>query len=103
MRVNTELRDKFQEFCEKKGLSVNCVIRMYIRDCVRRQALSLDFFDREIGIPDKKTARGAYSIDRDMRDNFCALCKTYGVTMSIAVRDFMNSCVRYNRFPSSSR
>jgi len=97
IRINSELKTRFNLFCESKGIKPSLAVRHYIKRFVGG-GIPMKFGEAKT-VYAGCTVKVGVRMTAEMREAFSDACDVYGMPMSIFIRDFMKTCVESGEFP----
>jgi len=98
LRISKTLKQGFNDFCKKKGLSASKALNLYVNRCIRDGVVPFRFGLSNMDGEDN-SVRVSYHLESNIRQAFAVFCEKYEMPMSLFIRDFMNECVTRGDFP----
>jgi len=92
IRINKELKNKFDELCKKKGLTPSMAIRLFAKNFIKSGKLAYDF-NSDRNYNDSNDVRVSFRMENSMRELFAESSKKIGLSMSVLIRGYMDACV----------
>lgn len=97
LRVSESLKDSFDDFCRRKGVTASMAVKLYVMRFISDGA-PVRFGQAEI-MCQGRSLRISLRLDASVRKEFSEACRKYGLPMSQFVRDYMKNCVVNGDFP----
>jgi antitoxin component of RelBE/YafQ-DinJ toxin-antitoxin module len=98
LRLSKELKEAFDKFCRKKGISASKAVNLYANRFIRDGASPYPFGQVDMDESTDYVIVGLRMLV-EVRQAFAEVCNKYGMPMSIFVRGFMQECVTRGEFP----
>lgn len=100
IRIDSELKEDFNVFCRKSGISVNAAVNQLAAKCIEKD--SIPFSIKTVKYTPKRcgeTSRICIRMRKDLRQGFSKICSKMGIPMSMLAKIFMLQCIDIGRFP----
>lgn len=106
VRLSEELKRDFESFCSNSGMTVGGVVNLLISRTIRKQAMpfriaeteDLEVRGRYQG-GEKQAERINVRVDKEVREQFAAVCQKIGIRQSRLIKVFMVYCVKKGKIP----
>jgi addiction module RelB/DinJ family antitoxin len=92
IRVNEELKNKFDALCKKKGLKTSMAIRIFVKNFIKSGNLAYDF-NSDRNFNESNSVRVSFRMESGMRELFAVSSEKIGLPMSVLIRGYMDACV----------
>lgn len=99
LRLSKELKKEFNIYCKERGLTVSTATKIFVKNFINSSfKYNQLIIDSKYHILKNDTHINIY-IDKQTKKDFYKYCHTYGLPISIVLRNFMNYCIMNNEFP----
>ena len=104
IRLNKNVKDEFETFCDSCGMTVSGAINLLVKKTIeeRKIPFQISTMNEPIGAyegGEPQTLRTSVRIDKRQREQFAEVCQSVGVPMSRLVKMFMLNCLNTGKVP----
>ena len=94
LKINREMREQFLEVCRRVGIRESRAIVKFITRAIENDGFDLDLTAYEKIAASKTDTRMSYRIDKERKSKFKELCEENGISVSGAVKLFMDDVIQ---------
>jgi len=94
LKINRSMREEFLEICRRVGIRESKAIVKFITRCIEKNGFDIDLTAYEKIAALKTDSRMSYRIDKDRKVKFKELCEENGISVSGAVKLFMDDVIQ---------
>lgn len=94
LKINSEMREQFLEVCRRVGIRESRAIQRFIARAIDMNGFDIDLtaYDKIVAV--KTDSRMSYRIDKINKLKFKELCDENGISVSGAVKLFMDDVIQ---------
>ena len=94
LKINMSMREEFLEICRRVGIRESKAIVKFITRCIENNVFDIDLTAYEKIAALKTDSRMSYRIDKERKAKFKELCEENGISVSGAVKLFMDDVIQ---------
>ena len=94
LKINRSMREEFLEICRRVGIRESKAIVKFITRCIEKNGFDIDLTAYEKIAALKTDSRMSYRIDKERKVKFKELCEENGISVSGAVKLFMDDVIK---------
>ena len=103
VRVERELKENFENFCEKCGLTASGAVNIMVKKAIETKSIPFEVSICEpIGVYQggmEQDMRFSVRIEKEYREAFKAVCDAIGIPMSRIIKLYMLRCLSMGKIP----
>ena len=94
LKINKEMREQFNEICKRIGIKESSAINKFIASSIEMNGFDIDLsaYDKIAAI--KTDSRINFRIDKGSKEKFRELCDENGISVSGAIKLFMDDVIK---------
>ena len=94
LKINSAMREEFLEVCRRVGIKESKAIVKFITRTIEHDGFDLDLTIYERISAVKTDSRMSYRIDKERKTKFKEICSENGISVSGAVKLFMDDVIQ---------
>lgn len=94
IKINKAMHEEFLEVCRRVGIRESRAIVKFITVCIENDGFDVDLSNYDRISESKTDTRMSYRIDKEKKVKFKQLCEENGISVSGAVKIFMDDVIQ---------